>query len=119
MASLDLIKIITGGGFIFLGVILIASLFLYGRELRICGLFLKYAGQFIASSPRILFVVPTFIFLNACLLALCLFQLLSYWSSGLMVFDEHTPYYRSVSSFSFLMTIINFIGLYWGFSFLN
>lgn len=112
-------KGMAGAGFILLGVILLLALFVYTRQLRICGIFLKYAGKFISSSPRILFVIPVFVLLNAGLLCVFLFELLAVWGSGLMVFDEQTPYYRSVSGFSWAMTAVNFVGLYWGFAFLN
>lgn len=108
------------GLLVFLGVVLASSLFLCMKELRIWGIFLKYSGKFISSNLRILMVMPIFLLLTMGLMALFLFQLLAYWSPNTMVMQPNHPYHRPEStSYTVMLTVLNFVWLYWGFSFLN
>lgn len=64
--------------------------------------------------------MPIFLLLTCGLLAIFIFQLLAYWSVNPMSIQPHHPYHRpDATPFSIVLTVLNFVWLYWGFSFLN
>jgi len=64
-------------------------------------------------------LIPIFIALSIGLIALCWFQLLSYWSHSNLQFHQHDVYYQPEGIFANIMQVLDLIEFIWGLCFLK
>lgn len=64
-------------------------------------------------------MIPIFIILTTGLIALCLFQLLAYWSKSDLVFHGNEMYYSPEGTFAWLMQFLDLVEFIWGLCFLK
>ena len=117
--NLRIARIIIGALFIMFGIILVLALCLLKKDLKLCALFLKYAGLFIRNNYSVLLTIPVFLLFTASILALFLFQLLAFWSCSEMQFSPSTPFYQPSRQVAIILTVLDFAELYCALSFVK
>ena len=78
---------------IIFGATLVAMFAIYRKELRIVGVFLREAGNYVKSKPLIYLAIPVFLVLITLLAGLSIFQYLAFFSMGQIYHTGLSPYY--------------------------
>ena len=115
--NVSILKYIFGGLFILFGIIFFAMLCIYRRRIKITGVFLDYASQFLALKPINLVFIPIFIILLAGLIILCLFEYLAF-SSKAEPYSKEGDIYLQLTR-NPILTILVIIQFIWGIQFLK
>ncbi len=74
--------------FIVFGIILLTSVCFKTNDLNLCGEYLEKGVQVLKKENVLFLLIPIFMILTTGLIALCWFQLLSYWSHSELVFHN-------------------------------
>ena len=111
------LKYLLGVILMFLGIFLIIVIILYFKHLKMVGILLRCAGQFINARYVNFFYIPISIFLTLCFVVLCIFEYLAFTSNS-------DPQPKDNDIFLHLkanptLTILTMIQFVWGFQFLK
>lgn len=110
-------RIVLGSVLIVLGVFFFTMLILYRRRVKITGVLLHYAANFLNFQPINFIFIPIFLVLSVGLIILCLFQYLCFSS-------QHDPQPTEGDVFLHLqknvpLTVLTLIEFIWGMQFLK
>ena len=110
-------RIITAVVLIIFGIFFLAMVILYRRRIKIVGVLLHYASNFLGSQPANFLYIPVFLILSVGLLVLCLFQYLCFSSKNEPVISEGDIFLHLKRNVP--LTILTIIELVWGMQFLK
>src|SRR5947208_7575921 len=104
---------------IIFGLFILSSLVRESKDIQLCIIFLNKAYSCLSDFKGLVLLIPLFLILMLGLIILFGFQLLAYWSNSKLNNYPNEIYDVPEGTFSYVTTIINFIELIWGFSFLK
>ena len=111
------LKYLLGVILMFLGIFLIIVIILYFKHLKMVGILLRCAGQFINARYVNFFYIPISIFLTLCFVVLCIFEYLAFTShSDPQPKDNDIFLHLKANPTLTILTMIQFV---WGFQFLK
>lgn len=88
-------------------------------EINLSIKYIKEAAEGLCEAPILMLVSFLFLVMLTGLIALCVFQILAYWSASEMTLASGSVYERPHSTFATIMTTLCAIEFLWGLCFLK
>lgn len=101
------------------GIVLLLASWFYRAQMRLNSIFLYHSTRLIATNSSMVLYVPVFILFAFGLLALSIFEFLSFWSIPNPEFSPLKPFYTAHGRGYVFLSVLVFIQLYWGLAFLK
>jgi hypothetical protein len=101
------------------GIVLILAAWFYRAQMRLNSIFLYHSSRLIATNSSMILYIPAFILLAFGLLALSIFEFLSFWSIPDPQFNPLKPFYTAHGRGYVFLSVLVFLQLYWGLAFLK
>jgi hypothetical protein len=101
------------------GLVLILAAWFYRAQMRINSIFLYHSTRLIATNSGMILYIPAFILLAFGLIALSIFEFLSFWSIPDPEFNPLKPFYTAHGRGYIFLSVLVTIQLFWGLAFLK